>query len=235
MSYSGKNASVRGHNASKGPVALWQLDGNMVDSIGGLNLSVSTGTEKYSQTVPGMAGFSFNGSTELARPGFDASLALAGDVTVECVARVGASSNILWSFGGNGSTEALNILYSLRVADSVNYLGMECLHEQGAGNSVVYDRNDCFPIYVPFHVAQVRSGNQYTLYLNGRQIGPASSVLTAPTGGTSSSMRVGGFFGSNFFNGVISSLIVYGRALSSKEVASDYNLTLGPAYGLYSP
>ncbi len=233
MSYSGKTGSVRGHNASKGPVALWQLGGTMTDSIGGLNLSVSTGTEAYAPVVPGMTGFRFNGSTEIARGSSDASLQLLGDMTVEAVCRVNGSSNLMFAFAGNGGTEDLNTLYGLRPVGSS--LGMESFHESGAGNLVTYDLNDCLPAFVPFHIAQVRRSNRYTMFLNGRQIGATSGTLTAPTGGTSATMRVGGLFGSAFFNGILASLIVYGRALSAKEVASDYNLTLGPVYGLYSP
>lgn len=240
MSYQGKTAAVRGHNASKRPVGLWQLNGNLLDSSGnGLTLSVSTGTARYSQFLPGIVGLAFDGATELNRASSDASLQITGDLTVELLAFLsfptGTSLGSLLAFDGNAGTEVANTLYGLRLADSTTYMGVRSAHENGVATPVTYDLADSFPYRSPCHIAQVRRNNQYSVFFNGRQIGATSGTLSAPTGGTTSTLRIGGLFGGNFMTGILASVAVYNKALTSSEIMSDYNLTLGPVFGILTP
>ena len=77
-----------------------------------------------------------------------------------------------------------------------------------------------------YHIVGVRDGVDASLYVNGALISGPSTVATAPTGGTSSRVRVGeGNDGvQGLLNGtMISSLKVSDRVLTAREIQQEFN------------
>lgn len=235
MGYPGLQArNVGYHGLDYGPVALWQLNGNLLDSSGnGFTLSVEAGTERYSDTVPGVRGFYFDGATTLLRNAAEAALFILGDVTVEIVCTsyrtsLAASFSDIVGHAATGETQAANYAYAMELAGTSVQVG----HEHGSGVDDFYNPGFALLCGSPNHVAFTRTSNVYQVYLNGDPVGPPSSAFTPPNGGTSGRLRLGSFAAVVFpWIGVLSSVKILDKSLSASSLKDEYNRTLGPICG----
>lgn len=235
-------APMKYHTTSFSPVALWQLNGNLNDSSGnGFTLTLeSGGTARYLNNGPGagdLKGFLFDGVTRLVYNTTGSSLQITGDVTIEMIITLASYSanSVLFSYGGNNTTEATNLLYNLALA-TTDGVGLTWSSEHGSAVLDTYTSTlASIPLGVPCHFAVTRTSDVIQFYLNGQAIGAASSALTTPTGGTSSVFHLGGEVGTgtNFVPkySSIASVKVIASALSSAQVLSEYQATLGQYYG----
>lgn len=78
-----------------------------------------------------------------------------------------------------------------------------------------------------YNFSATKSGTAYTLYINGNVF--QTFVSATVPGSNSYSLRVGGPFATpstdKFFNGRVSNVQIYNRALSASEVLQNYNTT----------
>jgi hypothetical protein len=223
---------IRRHVATPGTVGLWQFDGTLADTSGqGNDFTVSAGTIIYSDVMPGLQFAWFDAATTIS---VSASvLQITGDLTIETLMVIDAGSNgNAWiSHGGNGETEALNVLYECQIETGRL---PSWFSESGAGVNATYSWATYAlpPVHRMFHLAHVREDGVVTNYVNGRQLGESSTALTTPTGGGSGALYVGGnaagVFGAQMFVG---SLKISNRALDADEILVDYNYCMGGAYG----
>lgn len=225
---------IRRHDTTYSPVGLWQFDGTLNDSSGnGRTLTVESGTARYADMLPGFSSFLVS-ATRLVFNTSGTSLAITGDMTIECLFRsaVPVSTTYFAGYaGGSGSgTQANNILYSMYIPSGL--FGLSWTQESGTGTPTSYNLTDhVLPRTVLCHVAATRTSNVIQFYLNGRTFGSASSALTTPDGGTTSVFRLGGDAAQNGVQGNIASLKVIASALSAAQIAGEFNLTLGDYYG----
>lgn len=232
MSYGGKEAAGR-HDNTHSPVALWQLDESLTDVSGnGLNLTVESGTERYTELVPGLRGFFFDGDTGLWRSAATAALQISGPMTVEFV---GVFTNFVVdkpfvSHGASGETIANNYLYYFGSVGTG--FGMRSYWEEAAGANVEYTTPHMFPLGTPCHLALRRgASNATSFFVNGVQIGTTSGVLTSPVDGTSGRFRMGrDDLGASLF-GAMASVKIVASALTADQIKAEYNRTLGPLLG----
>jgi len=230
--------SLQYHDLTHSPVGLWQLNGSLADSSGsGHTLTVDSGTERYVDIVPGKLAHFFDGATRLVLSSFVSALAITGDLTVEFLFQLDqdpATASSIFAHDASGETSATNALYSVDFTSSTNKT-TRWFSEHGSGI------DDTFtlaapaglpPIHNVGHFAAVRSSNVVQFYWNGRTLGSPSSTLTAPDGGLSGRLRIGGSAASIFSRCLICSFKVIASALSAYDVKAEYNRTLGPIYGI---
>lgn len=228
------------NNSDIASVGLWQFDGNLNDSSGGSNnLSMSTGTVRYTDLFPGidatngggLRGLLLDGSTVVGLSSSVGTFQITGNLTIEFIVTLGmppGSTSYLFSHGASGESAGANYLYSLRVL-STNQLSY--FAEHSSGTDIQFDSAACLCTGEPTHVAMVRSSNQVSLYMNGLLVGAASSGLSAPTSGTSGKLKIGG----DAVDGqravaAISSFKIINSALSSGQVLDEYADTLSTCF-----
>ena len=230
------------HLATANTVTLHQLTAGTLEDSGPNNwpLAVGVGTERYSYFHPSLGGFYFDGATVLGLADRHEALEITGELTVELIAafeRVGTASwNVLF-YSASGETEATNVLYGFsvtRTEPSAPHTQIpHWLQEHGAGTNSESDFGNNFPFGPVTHLAFSRSAEQLvTLYVNGRVWG-TPVTLTAPTGGSSSRLCIGGsaYGTASGMVGVLASVHVQNTCLTANQVKADYNHTLGPIYG----
>lgn len=222
------------HTLIYDPVGLWQFNETLNDTSGNaFNMTVSSGTERYTDIYPGVRGIGLN-TTRLIYNTFTSTLAITGDITLECLLYLraypitGFEAGIV-THAAAGETSGDNVLYAMQLDGASGALSW--LSESGSGTNAPFTR-DMGPGLGLSHIAATRISNVVQLYVNGRAQGAASSALTAPTGGGNGRLVVGypdvGFFAPE---GVMSSLKICNVGLSAAQIASEYNATLGPLYG----
>lgn len=221
------------HDTTHNPVALWQFNGDMLDSgSAGENLTLETGTTLWAPgPVPGTRAFNFNGATRLVGAATAAAaLRITGDMTVEALVRPGTATTIGYlalCAGDLGSeTEANNMLWALRFNTQQNLL-LDSSWENGAGvNNDVSNAIEEAWRYEWLHVAVTREANVGKLWLQGRNIA-TSGVLSAPTGGTSARIRLGcGNVAGQFISASLSSVKVCDFALSQAQLQDEVRRTM---------
>lgn len=230
--------TISRHDTTHSPIGLWQFPGSgggvgLNDSSGnGFHLTVETGTERYTDFVPGTQGVYLDGSTALWHNVSAASLRLLGDMTFEALFLLEeVTAGAYWfSHTAAGETEDTNQLYGLQYsAASAPSIGW--IQESGAGvNAAASFANNYMFRGQPTHMAVTRASGVVTVYLNGRAWGTASGVLTAPTGGSTGRFRIGGDQATRI-KGVMCSAKLIGSALTADQVKAEYNRTLGPMFG----
>lgn len=221
------------HTLAYEPVGLWQFNESLNDSTAnGFNMTVSVGTERYTDIYPGVRGIGLN-ATRLTYSTFNAALAITGDVTVECLMflRVYPTANEVGivTHAAAGENTADNVLYAIQLTG--NNGALSWLSESGSGVNATYTAN-LGPGLGLCHVAATRTSNVVQFYLNGRAQGAASSALTTPVGGSNGRLFIGypdvGYLGPEC---VMSSLKICNTALTAAQIATEYNTTLGPVFG----
>jgi len=238
-SYRGR-AGLNPHGSDYSPVALWQLNGNLLDSgPNGFTLTTETsgtGGERYAN-IGNLQGFYLDGNTDLVYNALEPKLQITGDVTVEFLANIVALSVCTVIGTGDPGTDTdpnNNQLYTLSWNDSSS-AGSSILWETGAGTDV--KTQTTFSPSGICHIALVKSqgGTAVQLFCNGAPVAPATSGLTAATGGSNSKLRIGadasGSSSTVKATGWICSVKVIASALSSGQVKDEYNRTLGPVLG----
>lgn len=228
---------VNYHGLEHTPVGLWQFNGNMNDSSGnGFTLTVASGTERYSSVFPTLRGVSLV-STTLIYNTFTSTLAITGDITIECLISIpffttpfSSNACCLVSHENNGETSADNTLYSIDMPFTSGFTRF--FWENGSGSDNSYSMTEYTP-FSPFHLAVTRTSNVVQFYLNGRPWGAASGALTTPTGGGSGRLRVGSSTVAGPQQSIIASLKIVASALTATQIRTEFNRTLGGFYGFY--
>ncbi len=218
------------HQVTSNTVGLWQFDGSLVDSsTNGYDLSLDTGTERYSQLWPGMTGFLFDGNSSLIRSAATPNLQITGDMTIEFFyfsIRIfpPTATEVLTYFGIGGETAPTNYLYQISFETNTS---IQWFSEHGAGANDLYQfTGQHFPPRSMVHFAVTRRSNVIRLYYNGRLRG-TSTTLTAPEDGSSGRIHFGG--GNTI--GIVSSFKILNVGLTDEEIAEEYNYTFGPVFG----
>lgn len=233
MSYPGQGRANY-HDARFGPVALWQLNDVLTDSVGGGGtLTLEAGTSVFCDLLPGLRGFYFDGSSALIRNASQTALQITGDLTIEFISARPVVETDKTCISHDGLTESStdNYLYDIYLDSSFQ---LQYFAEQGSGTNITFGSTGfVIPPAQVVHYGMVRQANQVTFYVNGRQFGPTSSGLLAPTGGTNGKLRIGGDSAVSpvRMTGPMSSVKILNRSLTASQVAEDYNVTLGGVYG----
>ena len=238
--------TIQYHDTTHSPVALYQFNGNTLDSSGnGHHLTVATGVIRYAPMAPGLKGAFFENSPSIGSgfamlrgpPGV-AALQLTGDMTVEMlgffrVYRDPSFPAVVVTHSGVGSAEASNTLYRLSLEGT---LSTRYQQEHGAGVADTYDEPSGQVMDVTLsHFAFTRASGVVRFYGNGQLAGAGgagSTGMLPPSGGASGVLWVGGDPNGPYnFAGYLASLKIINRALSEDEVKNEVKLTLGPVFG----
>jgi PKD repeat protein len=167
-----------------------------------------------------------NGSTGGVSYPDTASLDITGDVTFECWIRpdvMAASAPFLMSKGrDSGSVGG----YGIRVYSN----GQLTVVRSGIAD-VLSSATGVITANNWFHIVFTRSGNTWTLYVNGTSV--ATTTNSTAIQATDKAFLIGYLqseFGTQgFFDGKIDEVAVYNSALSSTRVAAHYAARLGPS------
>lgn len=218
-------SSAKHSNNDLGPVARYELNNSLVDGSGNSNdLTVSTGTEQYSgdSHVAGDAAFGAVG-TEFLTAGAVAAAQLTGAVSAMSWVKIGsASTNYIVGVNGPGETSAENTLWSLYVTNTGQ---IQVFHEHGSGTDVLLTTHAY--LVVPGQVANIAftrsaDGLTYKIFVNGALVDTLVAG-TAPDGGGSSTLNVGGF--STSVERAFASIwdvVVFDKQLTDQEVKDEY-------------
>lgn len=239
-------------------VVRYLEDGTLNETLGlGPTLTLSAGTERWTDILPGVSALAFDEATKLLSSVYYAPLAISGALTVECIVRLfelPLTTDYWWFFGhsvASSEVESANAHFTLGMWD-VSETGTAVnerkaaptfWHERGAGlESALAARSWSFEVGGLYHVAATRAaadgGTQATkLYVNGALVSSAS--LLAHTGGTSLSARlsvgadIDGASGgaASRASCAVGFIRVCSRALSDAEIEAAYDATLGGVFG----
>lgn len=230
------SARVQAHPLTPDTLGLWQLTqrSKADSSPNGRDLTVETGTERYSYISGTLGGFYFDGLTTLWYNVADAALRLTGDLTFMCLFMLEAvTAGAHWfSHSGSFASElaADNQLFGLRYHPTTQPT-VSWLQESGAGVDAFKDfANNFAPLGQVAHIAARRTSGVVRLDLHGRIWGTVSAALTTPTDGSGGRFRLGGDSATRI-KGVMASAQLINRSLSDAEVMAARNYTLGGAQG----
>ena len=224
---------------------LWNFNGVLTDISGnGNDLALSAGNLAFCDISPGKLGLYVLATARYQTAGFAAALQLLGDVTVLAIVQrdQAQTTAILCSKAASGELEAANQIYSFTLeaqATDADLIRTRYQAEQGAGADITYlsgGNVSLSPIHNIMFCAMRRTGNVIRFYVNGLPFGPDSGVLAAPTGGADPASRfvVGANSpgSANASKYVLFSLKVVSSSLSDDDIKSEYNRTLGLAFGV---
>jgi len=211
------------------PVGLWLFKGNLNDSSGnGFDLDQnSTYVESSAGSIHPAAYASVSEAIEYhGSPA--ASLQITGDITVQMIVflrtlpSVGGNRFRILRYQTSGETEATNGLYALNIFDDGQ---LEYDAEEGAGTNIEYASGTGHRIIEGrlYHLAFIRSSNQVTFFVNGQKFGDTSSGLNAPSGGSSSFLKVGG--GGNDGEATIACVKIIDSALTESQLYDEFKQT----------
>lgn len=227
---------IQYHDTTHSPVALYQFNGDMLDSSGnGLHLSKFTGLERYTWLAPGLRCFFFDGETSLRRPGNDALLTITGALTIELIFLYTPSTftGTFLSFGGGAvpARPATNVLYELIFDLIISW------QRSTSSGAIFFNSTAATPDFLPIHYAVTRSSGASQIvkfYVNGDLVDTSGSLL-APTGGTSSRLWVGSddnpLVTFDFMVWSMASLKIIPSELTKHEIKQECNRTVGHFYG----
>lgn len=223
------------------PVGLWNMHlGSAVGpkdySGNGNDLTVETGTARYSRVHPQLGGILFDGVTNLFFNGSPAALQLTGALTILALCLwsdlpTGTNVRTIASHGAAGATADLNYLYRFGVD-----INNQCQYFSQHGIKVndVFTNNTFSPRAQLALVGITRSsGGVLNFWYNGETVGASFGTTTMPVNGVNGKFRIGGGSGGavEFFTGVIASVGLYGSELNSAQMIERNNYTLGTGYG----
>lgn len=221
------------HRLDPNTVALWQLDGDLLDSgPNGFNLT-EVGTVPYQlHGVPGKVP-AVSPELTLANHGshpYDAALNIVGELTIEFMMFLTAIDANSWSvsMGVPGSElEADNylILIGHDVSGQLVWSPERLAGENVEGESKFTATGGTLTTGQWQHIAMRRTaGNVVTFFIDGSSVG-TSAALLAPTGGTNGVFRIG-TEGANDIEGYMGSLHILDRAKSDAEILATANRLL---------
>jgi hypothetical protein len=227
------------HDTTHSPIVLYQFDGDLTDASGNaLTLTVSTGTECYTDLLPGLRGVNLDGLR--LTHAFNAIYQITGDITIEFLGHFFGVPNgepiVVFSGGTSDASSTLNYLYEVSLSTATNrQIFWFSEHGTGVNDAYGLTAQSMPPPGRTFHFAATRTANVIQFYVDGKTHGPASSALTAPTDGSASIFWVGGIAGTgtaSVFSGMaMASLKIIPSALTAAQVLAEYNRTLGPWLG----
>lgn len=224
------------------PVCLYNFQNDLTDSSGnGLDLVNNSSIASFRMLGMQTDGTPIYGVTAsatgfLKRNTHDSSLTITGDITVQIIvaytAFATASSTAEWiAFEGGDETSANNYLWAI----IQNSGSPEAYWEHGSGTDVTYTplTGNAGLRFAgigenPVYWAWTRTSGVVQMYCDGKPWGGPSGALTAPDGGSTSTLR---FFNKGSVGEYILGAKVSASALSAADIASEYNSTLGLAKG----
>lgn len=237
MTFRTQSLVARAHDLTHGPVGLWQLDGDLLDSSGnGFDLGVEFGFARRAPLPGGkISGVMFDGSTALVYSVSEASLRITGNMTVECLVEwnntapgmaTNANARIVSHTGaGPSDNEIDNQLYSFGPSPTPGY---RYFAETGPlGTNILYDTSNATSPMGLMHLAMTRDEGVIRYYVNAQQIG-TSAVLATPSGGSNGRFRIGANDGLTVpILAVVASVKLLSSALTAQQIADEYGRTLG--------
>ncbi len=217
------------------PVALWKLNGDLLDSSGNnLSLTLHTGTARYIYVAPQLQGFAFDGGSILYRNATDAALQIDGAMTFEAIISVTVLNALggLISCGATGETLNDNNLFRISTAIVISGVQIPSMYwENGAGVDFTSTiPTACIPTLMPFHIAITRSapsaGNVTTkVYLDGDLYGSVTSAAPAKAASANTQkVSIGGDWYSGagtFLTGPVASVKLIAAELSDAAVYAE--------------
>ena len=169
-----------------------------------------TGTLVGGPTYSSLYGgsFVFNGSSQYATTTPSFSYSANSPISISCIFNASAL------FVSGFSIRILNFTNNSGILLSATSVGW---YNSGAG--LIAPVNISTGTWYVVHY--VYSGSQHLIYLNGI----LGNTETSSSSAISSGLYIGKYFGSNdaYFNGRISQISIYNRALSAAEVSQNYN------------
>lgn len=223
--------SPRAHDTSYSPAAMWQLDGNLNDSIGTNHLSLISGTTLYSY-YDTLRGVFFNGSTLLAGTANYTPLLVVGDLTVECLivfTRIHTTQQRFLHESGtalsdSGPTNNLWTIDTTATNGALQYAN----EYTDAGTNGLFTSTVVPAVGVLHHLAMTRESDIVKFFLNGN-LAATSGILPTPTysGTPQQRIEMGGATGlPQNFQGFISSVKIIKSALTADQILREANYTL---------
>ena len=234
------------HDTTHSPVALWQLDGDLLDSSGNGHTLVPAGLATHATDANYVASGLVPGKKALACQNMclqntGSAFHILGDITVlmlifdDGVIRTNSQNIIAWSTYGP-ATGVNNTSYNLLFGNSSTYDGKYlAYHEHGSAGSPtgpifivpghsVRTRN----FYEWSHLVMRRESNVYTIFINGVNVG-SSGTVTAPDGGGSSTLQIAGFLdvASYDFQGLLQSVKIVSGSLTDAQIVAEAERCLG--------
>lgn len=223
----GYRAIVRGDS----PYGWWRLGDSSVSrqgardellasngsyTSGGVSYGVAgalAGDTNTAVTLDGSSGY----ATVSSGPQFD-----SGNFTVEAWFKTSSAANQqIWSSGSSGGTQQVSLLLT---AGKLQFQAKDL-----SGTTASVTTTGTYNNGAWHHVAAVRSGNAYLIYVDGSQV--ASVTQSSPALGdvdaAGAQARIGrGSFSPNdtyYFNGSLDEVAVYKTALSSSQISNHRN------------
>ncbi len=225
----GSLATIGRLDTTHSPILLWSFDKTLTDSSGlGHTATVAAGTAVYCELWPGYFGMSFQ-SLRLSLT--HADVQITGDITIECVMMLDAAPSNSWCVhAATGETSAANYLYALGFTSARL---LTTLTESGSGTNQTWTSDTVAAPApgVPFHFCFTRISNVNRWYINGVLAGSASGTLTAPTGGASGALLLGGDeTGALTANLLIADFKIIASGLDATQVLAESNRSIGALY-----
>jgi hypothetical protein len=224
------------HDNTIAHAGLWQLHGSLADTSGNGNHLAINSLSNFTDLYPNYVGFDSiggNGLHTVTSPS-PAGLRITGDMTIEAIVRMpqisraSAGPTFIVACDNNNGASTGNRLYGVGIGVSGEPYWSQ-MH--GTQVETTYSATGFLWPEGLFQMTATRLAGVIQLYANGRPLGPPSSALTTPTGGSLCDFQFGSFGGSPLVVG-IASLGVIASALSAAQVKARYNATLGPVFGL---
>lgn len=207
-------------SAPSGLVAWWPGNGNANDVVGGSNGTLMNGAIITTEGKAGPA-FSFDGQSGYmaAPPAALSTDDMSLDSWVKWDGPNAASSRQLMIYSGSPDSDGYGLFAENNGAITII---------SGQGTPAVFLSDGVLSQGTWHNVSAVRTGGQWTLYLDGAaktiNAGDAGAVPDVPTSNT----VIGGVEGGpEIFNGLIDEIQIYNRALTAQEIADIHNAGSG--------
>lgn len=201
-------------NSYPGSGTLW------TDLTGNGNNGTLTNGPTFSSSNKG--GIVLDGTNDYISCGSGTSINISGDFSICAWAYLDitpTATMVILEKGAYGSTDEYGMILSSTAANGVSF---QC------NNSFFYSSQP-FPVSKWTYAVGTLSGTSGTYYENNKSV--KTGTLTAPTSG-SSTLFLGYRTGVGFYyDGSMSQIAIYNRALSATEILQNYNATKG-RYGL---
>ena len=227
------------HAAAGDTVTLWQGNGTLADTAT-LNYTLSTGTARYMQLIPGCPtmGFYFDGLTYLLRDLRSSFLDLTGDMTLQFLLRIfsthATTGATIISYAAPGDTGGDdNALWQVSISPAASGLNpvLGWFSEHGAGVNDSTASTFMLPLNELMHISIRRSGTNLTFFINGNPADTFSGI-TLPTvsGSPLQKLRLGADAGATVESStkyLLASVRVGNTAKSDATILADAKSCLG--------
>ena len=203
-------------DAGSAPVGWWRMDNDWTDSSGGGYTGIATGATFSSSTKIGPYAGNFDGGDYV---GISVSpISNTDDLTIELWVNADAATHIWSTFLASQSFR-----FSI---SAVNQIALSWT--DGTSSAHVYSGTD-FSLGVWHHVAVVKSGTDYTFYIDGVQSGTVSSTAYSRT---ITSLEIGrdtlsGIGSADYITGLLDDFRIYDYARTAEQIYNDYKSTHG--------